>query len=380
MKSEVQENCSCPETYCPSFKKGEDDIKNLLRVCYTEWVIMGILTTVIMMKMETYLNDNEWMSYMVYSTMLIVFGLPFLVGLHSHTAPKCNCNNKEFGISSSEPNIASRSSKLVKKVKDALGFGASTVIDEEISVEESESFASSAEKVKRKPKSKKRSRSKKEVESKLKRNQKPVSALIKNNSPESESSSSSSEIGIIEKIQDSLGFGGTRDSNDESSSEEFAEKSGKEGSMNEKVKSAMMKEVEPKDTTIIVEQDIFKGSDAEEERSVEVKLMIKKEPSLPGEEGKLEYNLVINVDPDEEDHMIVDIHGKVDGGEMDVSTYAATEGEGQANVDAEIQHGDKTDKGEVEIVVSSEASSSSDEMNLKAAGKKKKIVKFKKEK
>ena len=73
----------------------------------------------------------------------------------------------------------------------------------------------------------------------------------------------------------------------------------------------------------------------------------------PGEDGKLEYNLVVNVDPDEEDHMIVDVHGEVDGGEMDVSTYAATEGEGQANVDAEIQHGDKTDKGEVEIVVSS---------------------------
>ena len=46
-----------------------------------------------------------------------------------------------------------------------------------------------------------------------------------------------------------------------------------------------MKE-EPKNTTIyiVVEKEIFKGSDAEEEeRTVETKLVIRKEPALPGE-------------------------------------------------------------------------------------------------
>ena len=80
---------------------------------------------------------------------------------------------------------------------------------------------------------------------------------------------------------------------------------------------------------------------------------------------------LLNVDPDEEDHMIVNVQGQVEGGQMAVSTHAATEGEGQANVEAEIQHGAKKDKGEVEIVVCSETDSSSDEMNLKAGKTKK---------
>merc|ERR1719435_426475 len=138
------------------------------------------------------------------------------------------------------------------------------------------------------------------------------------------------------------------------------------------LESILLKKEEPMDTTIVIEKDIFKGSDAEnEERTVEAKLVIKKEPALPGDDFKLEYNLVVNVDPDEEDHMIVDVQGQVEGGEMAVSTHAATEGEGQANVEAEIQHGVKKDKGEVEIVVCSETDSSSDEMNLKAGKKKK---------
>ena len=126
--------------------------------------------------------------------LLIVFSLPFIVGHHSHTPPRCNCNDKEFSISSSKSIIASRSSKLIKKVKDALSFGASTVMDGESSEEsESSSSSASAERVKRKSKSKRRSsktktKSKKKVESKIKRNQRPVSV------PASESSS---EIGII---------------------------------------------------------------------------------------------------------------------------------------------------------------------------------------
>jgi len=341
MRPEIHENCSCSETCCPSSKKSDGDIKNLLRVCYTEWVIMAILATMIMMKMETYLDDEEWMWFIIYSTILFLFSLPFVVSFHRHSVPRCNCNDKESRTSSPKPNNAS---------------------------EESESSSSSVivEKVKRKSKSKKRnSKTKSEKNSKSKkrnvkiiknkRKSASVAALTKSSSECESSSSSIKEFGITKKVQDFLGFGMTSNANDESSSEESP---------------LLLKKEEP--TTIIVEKDIFKGSDAEnEERTVEAKLVIKKEPALPGEEVKLEYDLIVNVDPDEEDHMIVNVQGQVEGGVMDVSTHAATEGEGQANVEAEIQHGAKKDKGELEIVVCSETDGSSDEMNLKAGKTKK---------
>ena len=85
------------------------------------------------------------------------------------------------------------------------------------------------------------------------------------------------------------------------------------GSLEEKEVSVFVKKEEPNDTTNVIEKDIFKGSDAED---------------------------------------------------------ATTEGDGgEANVEAEIQSGFKKDKVEVEIIDPSDASSSSDEMNL-MAGKK----------
>merc|ERR1719431_1158576 len=123
MRPEIHDNCSCSEACCPSSKQSDKDIKNLLRVCYSEWVIMGILATMIMLKMETYLDDEEWVGYMIYSTMLFVFSLPFIVGFHSHTVPRCNCNDKESSTPSSISNNASEesesssSSAIVEKVK-----------------------------------------------------------------------------------------------------------------------------------------------------------------------------------------------------------------------------------------------------------------------
>merc|ERR1712013_545294 len=103
------------------------------------------------------------MWYMISTAMLFVFSLPFfIVCFHSHATPVCNCIDKEPGTPSSKspPNTAFRSSKLFKKVEDALGFGANKEIDDESS-EESESSSSSSsilEKVKKKSKSKKKSR------------------------------------------------------------------------------------------------------------------------------------------------------------------------------------------------------------------------------
>jgi hypothetical protein len=83
------ELCSCPESCCPS-KQEDTNLKFLLRVCYTEWVIMGIITIMIMAKL-TYLEDKEWVWFMMYSGMLLIFSIPFMVGLHKHTDPSCDC-------------------------------------------------------------------------------------------------------------------------------------------------------------------------------------------------------------------------------------------------------------------------------------------------
>jgi len=365
MKPEINEICSCPETCCPSSKESDNDIKNLLRVCYSEWIIMGILAMMIMMKMETYLDDDEWVWYMICSTMLFVFSLPFTVGFHDHTTPRCNCHGKESNIPSPIPIITSRSSKkepkfgLIKKVEDALGFGVSSG-DESSEELESSSSGSFVEKLKRKSKaqkrnkktnSKKKSKSiKRNVEKSTKKKQMSVSTLS-NISSESESLSSSTkvslmkpEIGIIEV--DPIGFGVIRKNDDESLT----------GESGEELSVVLVKNEEPKPTTVVIEEEIFKGSDAE---------------NWEAANGNLEYNLIVDDNPDEDDNMIVDVHGQVEGGEMTVSTYAANEGEGQTEVEADIKYGDKKDKGDVEIVFFSDASSTDDEMTLKADKKKK---------
>ena len=106
------------------------------------------------------------------------------------------------------------------------------------------------------------------------------------------------------------------------------------------------------DTRIIIEQHIFKEKGDEENRTVEARLEIQKEPSEhPGEEDKFNYGLFIDVDPDRKDNMTVDVHGHVNGGDMDVTTHAATEGVGKADVHAEIHYGDDEDQDSVEMSV-----------------------------
>merc|ERR1719376_960526 len=100
---------------------------------------------------------------MIYSTMLFFFSLPFTVGFHGHTTPRCNCIGKESNIPSPIPIITSKSSKkepefgLIKNVEDALGFGGSRDRDDKSSEEtESSSSGPIVEKSKRKSKAKKR--------------------------------------------------------------------------------------------------------------------------------------------------------------------------------------------------------------------------------
>merc|ERR1712142_984093 len=313
-KTEITEECVCPESCCPSNPK--DGIKYLLRICYTEWVIMAILATMIKIRMTTYLEEDDWMWYVIYSGILFIFGIPFVVGIHDHTDPTCNC----FG--DKEHEVIKRTTKEVSEAitprttKKQPEFG-----------------------LLKKRKSKSRRNLKRST--KMKR---PVSGLIKS-STESVSSSSSSKVARQKKSK---------------TVKNFKEK---------KPVSVVNKseDEEPKETTIVVKEEIFKGSDVEEEeRTVSAKLVIQKEAD---EEDKFNYDLVLDIDPDEDDHMSVDVHGQVEGGEMTVATHAATEGEGKADVVAEIQYGDGKDKDEVVMIVSSESSSSSDEMKLKASKK-----------
>ena len=75
------ELCSCHESCYPSAKEETNHVF-LLRVCYTEWVIMGILTIMIMAKL-TDLEDKEFVWFMIYSGLLLIFSIPLLVGLPS---------------------------------------------------------------------------------------------------------------------------------------------------------------------------------------------------------------------------------------------------------------------------------------------------------
>jgi len=305
---------------------------------------MAILATMIKIRMITYLvDDDDWMWYVIYSGILFIFGIPFVVGIHDHTYPTCNCfGDKEHEVIKtitkevSDANTPRTTKKqpefgLLKKVKQSLGFGMDKLTDD------SSSGESSSSSIAKKRKSKSRRNLKRST--KMKR---PVSGLIKS-STESVSSSSSSRV-VRQKKSKTV-------------------KSLKE----KKPVSVVTKseDEEPKETTIVVKEEIFKGSDVEEEeRTVSAKLVIQKEAD---EEDKFNYDLVLDIDPDEDDHMSVDVHGQVEGGEMTVATHAATEGEGKADVVAEIQYGDEKDKDEVVMIVSSESSSSSDEMKLKAA-------------
>ena len=76
--------------------------------------------------------------------------------------------------------------------------------------------------------------------------------------------------------------------------------------------------------------------------------------------------------------MTVDVHGQVDGGEMDVLTHAATEGKGIADVRAGIRYGHDEDEDGVELSVSDDSNSSSSEMHLSAGQNRKAPKKTKK--
>ena len=82
--------CSCPES------SSQDDtiLKYLFCVCYTEVVIMGILTMMIMVKMAN-LEKEEWVWFKIYSRMLFIFSIPFTVVLHKHADVFCALTDQQ---------------------------------------------------------------------------------------------------------------------------------------------------------------------------------------------------------------------------------------------------------------------------------------------
>ena len=88
---------------------------------------MGILTIMIMAKL-TYLEDKEWVWFMTYSGLLLIFSIPFMVGLHKHNDqhPSRSSNMEEEDDSSSnEPKVEILSKKIgiVSKKKKQPEFG-----------------------------------------------------------------------------------------------------------------------------------------------------------------------------------------------------------------------------------------------------------------
>merc|ERR1711936_12103 len=81
------------------------------------------------------------------------------------------------------------------------------------------------------------------------------------------------------------------------------------------------------------------------ERTAKVRLEITElPPEKAGEDPKQDVKIGIVVDPDKENPMYVAVQAKVSDNEMDVEAKAATEGEGKAEVSAEIQKGTANNK------------------------------------
>ena len=57
--------CSCQQSCCPITNQ-ENNIKCLLRICHTEWVIMGILVIMILTRLIINLEEDDWVWFMVY--------------------------------------------------------------------------------------------------------------------------------------------------------------------------------------------------------------------------------------------------------------------------------------------------------------------------
>ena len=111
---------------------------------------------------------------------------------------------------------------------------------------------------------------------------------------------------------------------------------------------------------------------------MEVSLEITKEPSkIIGKDDKLNVDLSILLDPEEENPMQVDVQAKVENNYMDLHAVAVSEGEGQADVRAEIHQGAAEDKGQVQLEVV-ETDMDKKKMKLKAKKEKKKSKQFSK--
>jgi len=118
---------------------------------------------------------------------------------------------------------------------------------------------------------------------------------------------------------------------------------------------------DPNITTIIVDKEITKATEEEEERTVEARLEIKQEK----DDGRLQYDLHIDVDPDTEMPMEVGVQGSVIDKHMNV--FAEAEGEGKAHIEAGIKVGNEEDTGKVELTVAD--ASAADNITLTAKPK-----------
>jgi hypothetical protein len=75
---------SCPDS-CHPLTIQDHNISFLLHICYIEWVIMIIVIIMILTRLITNLEDEEWVWFMICSGILLIFSL--IIGSHKHTIP-----------------------------------------------------------------------------------------------------------------------------------------------------------------------------------------------------------------------------------------------------------------------------------------------------
>jgi len=326
------EMCSCPDSCCPSTKEEEKGIKWLLRIMFTEWVIMVVLAGILIAKMAnmTYLEDEDRTFYFIYIGfgLFLICGSPFVVGLHTHTQPSCACEyDEESDDDSSEEDSEAESSSTSSS--DGVTISKKT--------EEPEYTLFLKEKRKSK-----------------KKKQKKVS-----------DSSSDEKGGKQEKRKT---------------------KSKKRKTKSKKGKTKSKKDL----SNIVIDKDIFMtGVENEEqsvnedpedmERAVKARLEISERPAEKGEKDpKQDVKMGIVVDPDSKTPMYVGVQAELSDNEMKVDTKAVNEdGAGKAEIRGEMKKGAAKDKDKVMLEVVSE-DTDSDEMTLNPSKKSKKKKNLKK--
>ena len=97
-KAEVA--CTCPPDCCSS-SEGEEDFWFLMKIIFSQWIVMGILAATIVVRLAC-LGEAEWTWCALLTSLLLLSSTPLLVGAHHHSSPHCSCSTSDTELEPTE--------------------------------------------------------------------------------------------------------------------------------------------------------------------------------------------------------------------------------------------------------------------------------------